>query len=111
VRKLFGFLSLLALIVSIFFFFYIGFGILKTKHSGFVPLEGLAYIIPFGLVIISAAFVVLTLILHLLTKKKTDWSFKKFLLYWFILLLISLASFGISLLIIAQPNTAPPSRF
>jgi hypothetical protein len=97
--------------VSICFFFYIGFGILKTKHSGFVPLEGIAYIIPFGLMIISAAFMVLTLILHLLIKKHTNWSFKKFLLYWFILLLISLASFGLSLLIIAQSNTVPPSRF
>jgi len=100
-RKLFSFLSLVALIASIFFFFYIGFGISQSKNSSDVPgLEGIGYIIPFGLIFLSLIFLVLTLIFNFLTKKDTKWQFKKFLARWFILLLISLISFGLSLLII-----------
>jgi hypothetical protein len=110
-RKLFSFLSLLSLIASIFFFFYVGFGISQSKNTGGLPgFEGIAYIIPFGLTFLSLILLVLTFVFHLLTKKKTKWSFKKFLVLWFILLLISLISFGLSLLIIGQANkTSPPS--
>jgi len=100
-RKLFSFLSLLTLILSIFFFFYVGFGISQSKNTGGLPgLEGIGYIIPFGLIFLSLIFLALTFIFHLLTKKDTKWQFKKFLGRWFILLLISLISFSFSLLIV-----------
>jgi len=113
-RKFFSFLSLISLVISIFLFFYVGIRIFQSQNTGGLPgLEGVAYIVPFGLIFLSLILVVLTFVFHLFTKKKTNWSFKKFLARWFILFFISLASFGLSLLIIKQANssTTPPSRF
>jgi len=104
-RKLFSFLSLLALIASIFLFFHVGFKISQTRNTAGLPgLEGIAYFVPFGLILLSLVFLIITFIFYLLTKKEEKWSFKNFLGVWVLLLFISLTSFGLSLLTIAQVN-------
>jgi hypothetical protein len=78
----------------------LGFRISQSNNTGGLSgFEGVAYIVPFGLIFLSLIFLFVTFIFHLLNKGNTV-GFKKFLVRWFILFLISLISFVISLLII-----------
>ncbi|GBD34332.1 hypothetical protein HRbin35_00042 [bacterium HR35] len=97
-RRLFSFLSLASLVVSIFLFFGVGIKISQTESTGTLDLRGLAYILPFLFVALSVVFLILTLIFSLI-KKDSKWSFGKFFIRWLILFIVSLISFGLSILI------------
>ena len=100
-QKVFGFLSLMSLVVSIFLFFGVGMKISETPVSGatgFLDLRGLAYILPFLFVGFSVVSLILTLIFSLI-RKDSKWSLKKFFFRWLTLFIISLISFGLSILI------------
>jgi len=97
-RKIFSFLSLLSLVVSIFLFFGVGTKISQTQATGWLDLRGLAYLLPFSLVALSVIFLILTIIFSFI-KKDSKWSLKKFFIRWLILFIISLISFGLSILI------------
>ncbi|GIW65457.1 MAG: hypothetical protein KatS3mg096_514 [Candidatus Parcubacteria bacterium] len=97
-RKIFSFLSLLSLVVSIFLFFGIGVKISQTQATGWLDLRGLAYIWPFLFVGLGIIFLILAIIFSFI-KKDSKWSLKKFLFRWLILFIVSIISFGLSILI------------
>ena len=99
-RKVFSFLSLMSLVVSIFLFFGVGVEISKTPSSGtgFIDLRGLSFLLPLLLVGLSIIFLIFTLIFSFI-KKDLKWSLKKFFFRWLILFVLSLISFALSILI------------
>ncbi|GBD34202.1 hypothetical protein HRbin34_00527 [bacterium HR34] len=99
-RKIFSFLSLMSLVVSIFLFFGMGVEISKTPSSGtgFIDLRGLAFLLPLLLVGLSVVFLIPTFIFSLI-KKESKWSLKKFFFRWLVIFVLSLISFALSILI------------
>jgi hypothetical protein len=104
IRIIFLYFSYFFLIVSSALFLEAGIWLLSTPPSASpIPgFGGVAYIVPFGAFILGIIFAILSLILHFVVRKQFPFKNKKYVLVWFALFILSILTFIVPLIIMAQ---------